>query len=83
MLKDAIERRLEIIGEATSCILKIDESIAISNARRIVNLRNKVIHAYDAIDDANIWAIIVNSIPKLKKEVENLLNKNNEQDKKP
>lgn len=76
MLKRAIERDLEIIGEAVNRILKKDSSFEsdISNAKAIVGLRNQVIHAYDNISDENIWSIIINHIPKLKKEVSELLN---------
>ncbi len=50
MLRRAVERELEIIGEATNKLLKINPDIPISEARRIVNLRNWVIHAYDSVD---------------------------------
>lgn len=54
----AVERELEIIGEAISKLLKINPSIPISFARMIVNLRNRVIHSYDAVDDILVWKII-------------------------
>ena len=47
-----VERELEIIGEATNRILKINPEVDISNSRRIVDLRNWVIHAYDNVDNA-------------------------------
>jgi len=74
MLKRAIERNFEIIGEATKRILERNPEIEISNARKIVNLRNLVIHSYDSISDENIWAIVINGLPELKKEVFKLLN---------
>ena len=74
MLKRAIERNLEIIGEATNRILAQQSDIEISNARKIVNLRNLVIHSYDSISDENIWAIVINNIPELKIEIQKLLN---------
>lgn len=46
----AVERELEIIGEAVNKLLKINPSISISYARMIVDLRNKVIHAYDNVN---------------------------------
>jgi uncharacterized protein with HEPN domain len=55
LLRRGIERELEIIGEATSRILKIDNSIDISDSRRIVDLRSWVIHGYDNVDDVIIW----------------------------
>lgn len=75
MLKRAVERDLEIIGEAVNRILKTDASFEslISDSKAIVGLRNQVIHAYDNVSDENIWAIIVNHLPKLKAEIENLL----------
>jgi uncharacterized protein with HEPN domain len=73
-LRRAVERELEIIGEATKRILLIDPEIAISDARRIVNLRNFVIHGYDRLDDTIIWGIVSRDVPKLKVQVEKLLN---------
>jgi uncharacterized protein with HEPN domain len=75
LLRRGIERELEIIGEATSRILKIDVSVDISDSRRIVDLRNWVIHGYDKIDDVIIWGIISRDLPKLKAQVENLINR--------
>lgn len=74
MLQDAVERNLEIIGEATNNLLKLNPTIPISNARRIVDTRNKIIHGYDTIEPVNIWAIIINYLPILKVEVQQLLN---------
>jgi len=74
LLRRGIERELEIIGEATNRILKIDENIDISDSRRIVDLRNWVIHGYDKVDDVIIWGIISRDIPKLKEQVDKLLN---------
>ena len=73
MLKRAVERELEIIGEAISRIKKINPEIIITSSRKIIDLRNKVIHAYDAVDDTIIWGIIIKHLPVLKTEVENLL----------
>ena len=75
MLQDAVERNLEIIGEAINQLLKIDPSIQISNARRIVDARNKIIHGYDSLEPVNIWAIVINHLPTLKQEVAELLDR--------
>ncbi|MEX8548128.1 MAG: DUF86 domain-containing protein [Mucilaginibacter sp.] len=69
----AVERELEIIGEAVNKLLKINPSIEISYARMIVDLRNKVIHAYDNVNDIVIWNVVVNHLPVLQAEVEMLL----------
>ena len=73
MLRRAIEREFEIIGEAMNRINKLDSSISISSKRQIVGMRNRVIHGYDKIDDALIWGTIVRHLPKLKEEIIQLL----------
>jgi uncharacterized protein with HEPN domain len=72
ILKRAIERNLEIIGEAMNRIIREEPYFPINEAFRIVGLRNQIIHAYDSISDENIWASIINHIPKLKVEVDRL-----------
>ena len=66
---------MEIIGEATKRILKLDENIDISDARRIVDLRNWVIHGYDIVDDVVIWGIVSRDLPKLKEQVDKKIDK--------
>jgi len=73
MLQQAVERNLEIIGEAVNSILKIDPDIKITGARRMVDTRNKIIHGYDEIQPVQIWNIIINHLPLLKQEVQTLL----------
>ena len=75
LLRRGVERELEIIGEAINRILEIDPDIEISEARRIVDLRNWVIHGYDKVDDTIIWGIISRDLPQLKKQVDKLLAK--------
>lgn len=78
MLKRAIERDLEIIGEAMNRILKRDPSYEkiISNSKSIIGLRNQVIHGYDSISDENIWSVIITHIPKLKREISKIIKEN-------
>lgn len=78
MLKRAIERNLEIIGEAINRIITRDNLYTekISNAKAIIGLRNQVIHAYDNISDENIWSILTNHLPKLKLEIDVLIKEN-------
>ena len=73
ILRRAVERELEIIGEASNRILKLDSEFPIDNARKIVDLRNWVIHGYDKVDDVIIWGILTNHLPKLKDQVEKLM----------
>ena len=74
LIRRAVERELEIIGEAIYRLLKINDSIQITNARKIVNLRNWVIHSYDNVDPVIIWAILHKDLAFLEKEVSDLLN---------
>lgn len=76
MLRRGIERELEIIGEAANRILKIDPNVNIDNARKIVDLRNWVIHGYDKVDDVIIWGIVSRQLPILKEQVDKLLTEN-------
>ena len=73
-IRRAIERELEIIGEATNRILKEAPLVQISHGRQIVDLPNRVIHAYDAVDEIIIWKVINRDLPILKNEIQNLLN---------
>lgn len=71
--KRAIERSLEIIGEAVHRILKINPEFPITHARKIVDTRNRISHGYDTVSDDIIWGIIVRDLDKLKAEVKNLI----------
>jgi len=73
ILQRAIERNLEIIGEAMNRILKIDKNISIQNIKEIIDTRNKISHGYDQINHAIIWGIVIKHLPVLKSEVEKLL----------
>lgn len=72
-LRRAIERNIEIIGEAMNRILKIDRSISITNSRKIVDARNYIIHGYDSLSVDILWSMVINHLPKLKNEVTVLL----------
>jgi uncharacterized protein with HEPN domain len=71
--KRAVERNIEIIGEAMNRILKENPEFEIENARNIVGTRNRIIHSYDNLSDDMIWSIVINSLPKLKMEILDLL----------
>ena len=71
--KRAVERNLEIIGEATNRILSKDSNFEISHSRKVISLRNRIIHGYDVISDELIWGIIINDLPKLKSEISKYL----------
>lgn len=71
--KRAVERNIEIIGEAINRILKHDEPIALTNSRKIVDTRNRIIHGYDNVSDDVIWGIVIRHLPILQAEVRDLL----------
>jgi len=71
--KRAIERNLEIIGEAVKRILEKDNSFRVNHAKQIVGTRNRIIHGYDSVSDELIWSIVINHLPKLKTEISDLL----------
>jgi uncharacterized protein with HEPN domain len=68
--KRAIERNIEIIGEAVNRILKADPEFQLTNARKIVDTRNRISHGYDSVSEDIVWSIIVRDIPNLEKEIE-------------
>ena len=72
MLRRAVEREFEIIGEAMTRIEKIDSTINISSKKQIINMRNRVIHGYDKIDNEIVWGVVVRHLPKLKEEIKTL-----------
>lgn len=78
MLKRAVERNLEIIGEAMNRILSRDSKFGekITSSKAIIGLRNQIIHAYDNISDENIWSILTTHLPILKSEIESLIAEN-------
>ncbi|MEJ0056387.1 MAG: HepT-like ribonuclease domain-containing protein [Bacteroidota bacterium] len=69
----AVERNIEIIGEAIARILKIEPGIKISHTRKIVDTRNRIIHGYDSVSEDILWGIILKNLPDLEKEVKDLL----------
>lgn len=72
-VKRAVERELEIIGEAVSRILKVNENYPLNNAKQIISFRNRVIHAYDSVDDNLVWKIVIKDIPILRDDILKIL----------
>ena len=69
MLQKAVERQIEIIGEAVNKFSQLNTGEVITNSRRIIDTRNYVIHGYDKVDNAIIWGIIIKHLPKLKDKI--------------
>ena len=70
--KRAIERNIEIIGEAMNRILKARPDFPITTARKIIDTRNRIIHGYDDVSDQIIWTIVVEYLGELQKEIEKI-----------
>jgi uncharacterized protein with HEPN domain len=62
----AIERNIEIIGEAMKRILQKNENFQLTNSRKIFDTRNRIIHGYDNVSDEMIWSIVTSHLPQLK-----------------
>jgi len=71
--KKAVERNLEIIGEAVFRILKLDKDFKLQNAKNIIGTRNRIIHSYDNISDEIVWTIVCRELPELKIQIEEIL----------
>lgn len=75
LLRPAVERYFEIIGEALNRLTRLDPETAetIKDAPQIIAFRNVLIHGYDAIDDRRVWDAIQNSLPTLHGQVITML----------
>ena len=71
----AVERELEIIGEALKRLERSDESLfeKIENARKIIGMRNVLAHGYDVIDYRILWSTVTHDIAPLAAQIESLL----------
>jgi uncharacterized protein with HEPN domain len=77
MLRSAVERKFEVIGEAMNRLLKADPAVAlqIQNYERIIAFRNVLIHGYDIVEDPIVWDVIIKDLPTLHKQTQALLGK--------
>ena len=75
MLRSAVERQFEIIGEAVARLARFDEATAerISNYQDIIAFRNLIAHDYDELKNATVWEKIERHVPTLRRETEGLL----------
>lgn len=69
----AVERNVEIMGEALNRILKLDKTFPLPNSKAIINTRNRVIHGYDSVTTEFLWSLVIKHIPILKQDVQMLL----------
>jgi uncharacterized protein with HEPN domain len=75
MMRSAVERQFEIVGEARANLLRIapDLESRISDARRIVAFRNRLIHGYASVLDQLVWGIAEKNLPVLRRELAELI----------
>jgi len=75
MLRSAVERQFEIVGEALSRLNKSDPDTAelIPDYRRAITFRNILIHGYDVLDHRVVWDVLQHHLPKLAETVQGLL----------
>ena len=75
MLRAAVERQFEIIGEAMAQWVKVDKTVAtrISNYQRIIAFRNVLIHDYAGVDAKLVWGVLEADLPILIEEIDALL----------
>jgi uncharacterized protein with HEPN domain len=75
LVRQAVERNFEIIGEAVGRLARIDPEIAarIGDHPQIIAFRNVLIHGYDLIDDAQVWRVVTNDLPRLEQQVSEIL----------
>jgi uncharacterized protein with HEPN domain len=75
LLRSGVERQFEIVGEALSRLIEIspEASEGITDSRRIIAFRNRLIHGYASVSDDIVWGIVEGYLPKLKEEIQRLL----------
>jgi uncharacterized protein with HEPN domain len=75
LLRSAVERQFEIVGEALCQAIQHDPKVTelISNSSRIISFRNRLIHGYATISDNVVWGVLETNLPLLTREVKDLL----------
>jgi len=75
MLRSAVERQFEVIGEALRQAVTLEPALArrFTDAKRIIAFRNRLIHGYASVSDALVWGVIEKNLPELSRQVEQML----------
>jgi uncharacterized protein with HEPN domain len=76
LLRSAVERQFEILGEALGRVTRLEPAIArqVPDRERIIAFRNVLAHGYDAVDDTVVWDIVRHWLPQLLMQARQLLN---------
>lgn len=77
MRRSAVERQLEILGEACSRLAKLEPALieSVVNLKLAIDLRNRIIHGYDAVDDEIVYLTVAEDLDALKADLSRLLAK--------
>lgn len=75
LIRSAVERQFEIVGEALGRLRQTDAAVAqdIPELDRIVAFRNVLIHGYAGVDDRIVWGIVEGKLPALRAAMQKLL----------
>ena len=79
MLRSAVERQFEIVGEAFACLRRADPELAagIPDLPRIIAFRNVLIHGYATVSNQLVWAVVAGNLPELSAMLDGLLTNSN------
>lgn len=80
--RSAVERELQIIGEALNRLLRLDPQLAarITDYQRIISFRHVLVHGYDSLDHELVWFVIEVKLPELEQELSGLLREAEQED---
>lgn len=75
MHRSAVERQLEILGEACARLARMEPSLlgSVANMKLAIDLRNRIIHGYDAVDDEIVYLTVVDDLDSLRFDLSRLL----------
>jgi uncharacterized protein with HEPN domain len=80
MVKDAVERNIEIIGEACNMLpVSFQKSYSYVQWHKPIGMRNRLIHGYFAVDTPMLWNTATVIIPEFKSQIEKLINEYSKQ----
>ena len=75
MRRSAVERQLEILGEACSRLAKLEPAMvdSVANLKLAIDMRNRIIHGYDSVDDEIVYFTVVGDLDRLRADLTKLL----------
>jgi uncharacterized protein with HEPN domain len=75
MRRSAVERQLEILGEACARLVRLEPALIVSvaNLKFAIDLRNRIIHGYDSVDDEIVYLTVTDDLDPLRIDLRRLL----------